>query len=48
LHQLENSIQTGAKDGMQLMDTTLYDLYCKCQISYDTAVSRAKHPERFK
>ena len=47
LHQLENSIQTGAKDGMQLMDTTLYDLYCRCQISYDTAVSRAKHPERF-
>jgi len=48
LHQVENSIQTGAKDGMQLMDTTLYDLYCRCQISYDTALSRAKHPERFK
>lgn len=47
LHQVENSIQTGAKDGMQLMDTTLYDLYCRCQISYDTALSRAKHPERF-
>jgi twitching motility protein PilT len=47
LHQIENSIQTGGKDGMQLMDTTLYDLYCRCQISYDTALSRAKHPERF-
>ena len=47
LHQVDNSIQTGAKDGMQLMDTTLYDLYCRCQISYDTALSRAKHPERF-
>lgn len=47
LHQVENSIQTGAKDGMQLMDMTLYDLYCRCMISYDTAVSRAKHPEHF-
>ncbi len=47
LHQVDNSIQTGAKDGMQLMDTTLYDLYCRCQITYDTALSRAKHPERF-
>lgn len=47
LHQVENSIQTGAREGMQLMDTTLYDLYCRCQISYDTALSRAKHPENF-
>jgi twitching motility protein PilT len=47
LHQVENSIQTGAREGMQLMDSTLYDLYCRCQISYDTAISRAKHPERF-
>ena len=22
------------------------DLYCKCLISYDTAVSRARHPDR--
>lgn len=47
LHQVENSIQTGAKEGMQLMDTTLYELYCSCQISYDTALSRAKNPTRF-
>jgi twitching motility protein PilT len=47
LHQIENSIQMGGKDGMQLMDTCLYDLYCRCQITYDTALSRAKHPERF-
>jgi len=47
LHQVENSIQTGAKEGMQLMDSTLYDLYCRCQISYDTALSRAKNPARF-
>src|SRR6516162_7343503 len=46
IHQLENTIQTGRKDGMTLMDNCLYDLYCKCLITYDTAVSRAKHPDR--
>ncbi len=45
-HQLENIIQTGRKEGMILMDDCLYDLYCKCLISYDTAVSRARHPDR--
>ena len=46
VHQLENLLQTGRKDGMVLMDNCLYDLYCKCLISYDTAVSRARHPDR--
>ncbi len=46
LHFLENIIQTSAKDGMMLMDNCLYDLYCKCAISYDTAMSRARHPDR--
>ena len=46
LHQLENTIQTGRKEGMMLMDNCLYDLYCKCLITYDTAVSRARHPDR--
>ncbi len=46
LHHIENSIQMGRKDGMKLMDDCLYDLYCKCAISYDTAVSRARYPER--
>ncbi len=46
VHQLENTIQTGRKDGMMLMDACLYDLYCKCLITYDTALSRARHPER--
>ena len=46
LHMLENSIQTGGKDGMILFDTCIYDLYCKCQISYDTALSRARYPDR--
>lgn len=46
LHQLENTIQTGRKEGMTLMDNCLHDLYCKCLITYDTAVSRARHPDR--
>lgn len=47
LHLLENVIQTGAREGMILMDACLHQLYCKCLISYDTAASRARHPERF-
>ena len=46
LHHLENTIQMGRKDGMVLMDNCLYDLYCKCAITYDTALSRARHPDR--
>jgi twitching motility protein PilT len=46
IHHLENILQTGRKDGMVLMDNCLHDLYCKCLISYDTAVSRARHPDR--
>ena len=46
IHQLENTIQTGRKEGMVLMDNCLYDLYCKCLITYDTALSRARHPDR--
>src|SRR5499427_8577850 len=45
LHQLENSLQMGRKDGMVLMDNYLYELYCKCAITYDTAVSRARNPD---
>ena len=46
LHQLGNVIQTGGKDGMMLMDNCLYDLYCRCVITYATAISRARDPER--
>jgi twitching motility protein PilT len=46
LHQIDNCIQMGAKDGMVLMDAVLHDLYCKCKITYDTALSRARHPDR--
>ena len=45
IHQLENTIQTSRKEGMTLMDNCLYDLYCKCLITYDTALSRARHPD---
>ena len=47
LHQLENCIQMGGKDGMVLMDACLQDLYARCLITYDTALSRARNPERF-
>jgi twitching motility protein PilT len=46
LHQMENTLQTSRKEGMVLMDNCLYDLYCKCLITYDTAMSRARHPDR--
>jgi twitching motility protein PilT len=46
LHQLENVIQTGRKEGMVLMDNCLHDLYARCLISYDVAMSRARNPER--
>jgi hypothetical protein len=28
------------------MDNCLHDLYCKAMISYDTALSRARNPDR--
>ncbi len=46
LHHLENILQTGRKEGMVLMDNCLHDLYAKCLITYDTAVSRARQPDR--
>lgn len=46
LHHLENILQTGRREGMVLMDNCLHDLYAKCLITYDTAISRARHPDR--
>jgi twitching motility protein PilT len=46
MHHLENTIQMGRKEGMILMDNCLYDLYCQCAITYDTAISRARDPGR--
>src|SRR3954462_8966444 len=45
-HMLDTAIQTGGKDGMNLMDASIYDLYCRALITYDTALSRARHPDR--
>lgn len=45
LEQLETVIQTSAKDGMISMDDCLADLYKKCLISYDTAMSYSCHPD---
>lgn len=45
-HMLETVIQTGGKEGMILMDACLHDLYSRCLISYDTALSRARNPDR--
>lgn len=45
LHQLENIIQMGRKEGMVLKDNCLHDLYLKCLISYDVAVGHARHPD---
>jgi twitching motility protein PilT len=46
MHQLENIIQMGRKEGMVLMDNCLHDLYSKALITYDTAVSRARNPDK--
>jgi twitching motility protein PilT len=46
MHMLETLIQTGGKDGMVLMDASILDLYCRACVSYDTALSRARNPER--
>ncbi len=45
--QMESTIQISAKDGMQLMDSSLAELYERCLITYDTALSRARRPESF-
>jgi twitching motility protein PilT len=48
LHQLDNVLQTGGREGMVMMDNCLYDLYCRCLITYDTAMTRAREPERIR
>ncbi len=47
LHHLHNVMQTSQRDGMVLMDNCLMDLYSQAQITYDTAVSKARQPDRF-
>lgn len=48
LHQLENIMQMGARDGMTLMDDSLHRLYARCEISYDTALTHAREPDKIK
>jgi twitching motility protein PilT len=44
-HMLYNEIQTGKKYQMQLMDSSLSELYQKGEITYETAMSAARDPE---
>ena len=44
-HQLNGLIQTGKKQGMQLMDDSLYDLYMKEKITRETALAAAQDIE---
>jgi len=46
--QIPTVMQTSADSGMQLMDTSLKDLYAKGIISYETALSRVKDISHFK
>lgn len=47
-HKLYSELQAGAKHGMITMDAALMDLYQRGEITYDTALSAARHPENFK
>ncbi|MFO0829437.1 MAG: PilT/PilU family type 4a pilus ATPase [Phycisphaerales bacterium] len=47
-HQLYSEIQSGKKHGMITFDAALLDLYQRGDITYDTAVSMARHPESIK
>lgn len=44
-HQLISEMQAGRKHGMTTMDQSLIDLYQAGEITYETAVSNARHPE---
>ncbi|MBU4304237.1 MAG: type IV pilus twitching motility protein PilT [Candidatus Omnitrophica bacterium] len=46
--QIPTIMQTNADLGMQMMDTSLKDLYVKNIISYETAISRVKDISHFK
>jgi twitching motility protein PilT len=48
IEQIPTAIQTGSSYGMKTMDKSLKDLYHAGVISYDVALSKAKHPEEFK
>lgn len=47
-HQIDTAIQTGAKFGMQTMDTSLLNLYKKGLISEDVLITQATNPDIMK
>ncbi len=44
-HQIYNALQTGAKQGMQTMEQSLYELCMANQITFDEAMNHTMHPE---
>lgn len=48
IHQIDTSIQTGAKLQMQTMDSSLIDLYTRGLILKDVALTQAINPEDMK
>lgn len=46
-HQILSIIQTGARNGMQSMDSSLKALYSSGAITYEDAIIRASNPETF-
>lgn len=47
-HQIYSEIQSGRRHGMVTFDQSLLDLYQQGEISYDTALGHARHPENIK
>lgn len=48
IEQIPTLIQTGSQYGMKTMDKSLKELYKSGAITYETALSKAKHVEEFK
>ncbi len=47
-HQIDNVIQTGAREGMRSMDQSILTLYREGKITRETALLYADHPEQLK
>ncbi|OGS24051.1 MAG: type IV pili twitching motility protein PilT [Elusimicrobia bacterium RIFOXYB2_FULL_50_12] len=48
IEQIYTAMQTGAKHGMQTMNQSLYDLYCRKLINYQTALDASTDPDDLK
>jgi twitching motility protein PilT len=48
IEQINISMQTGAKHGMQTMNMTLYDLYVRHQVSFQEALAASTDPDDLK